>query len=70
MSNHYVALNRGQSGTAKSDFTTGTSSSAGTDIELRIADGANLKREDVTLALKAFERWVEMFGLGTGVFKV
>lgn len=59
MANHFVAINRGKEGTMLSDFTTGTASSAATDIELRIADGAGLTRKDVALAIKAFERWVE-----------
>ncbi len=59
MSNHFVSINRGKEGTKYSDFTTGTSSTAGDDIELRIADAASLTRKDVTLALEAFERWIE-----------
>lgn len=58
MANHFVSINRGVSGTKYSDFTTDTSSTAGDDIELRIADGASLTRQDVQLALEAFERWL------------
>jgi hypothetical protein len=40
----------------QSDWTTGTSSTAGNDIELRIADGASLTRKDVVIALQAMVR--------------
>jgi hypothetical protein len=60
MSNHYFAINRGLSGQMFSGFTLGTSSSSSSDIELRLADadgqGKPVTREDVLLALKAFER--------------
>lgn len=59
MSNHYVSINRGKDGFKLSDFTTGSSSTSGDDIELRVADGASLKRKDVVLALEAFERFFE-----------
>lgn len=58
MSDHFVSLKRGESGTKHSDFTEGTSTTAGDDIELRIADAASLTRKDVNLALDAFKRWV------------
>lgn len=57
MANHFVSLNRGEQGFRFSDFTTGSSSTAGDDIELRVADGASLTREDVVKALKAFARF-------------
>jgi hypothetical protein len=60
MSNHFAALNRGVSGTKISDFTFGTSSSAASDVELRIADvdgnGKVMTRKDIVLALEAFRR--------------
>jgi len=59
MSNHYIALNRGQGGFKYSDFVVGVASSAASDIELRMADAAGLKREDVIFALKAFIRAME-----------
>ena len=62
MSDHFVSLNRGQTGTKANDFTIGASTS-GKDIELRIADGAGLTRKDITLALEAFELWVQNYGL-------
>lgn len=60
MSDHFVAINRGKDGFKISDFTTGTSTSAASDIELRIADvdgqGVAMTRQDVQKALEAFER--------------
>jgi hypothetical protein len=56
MSNHFIAINRGQEGMLQSDWVTGTSSTAASDIELRIADGANLTRKDVVIALQAMVR--------------
>lgn len=58
MSDHFISINRGKDGFKASDFSTGAASTAGNDIELRIADGASLKRKDVFLALKAFERFL------------
>lgn len=57
MSNHFVSINRGKDGFKNSDFTTGTSSTTGDDIELRVADGASLTRKDIVIALEAFERF-------------
>ena len=69
MSNHYFAINRGLSGI--SDFTLGTSSSSSSDIELRVANadgqGKAMTREDVLLALKAFERLFESSALVTSL---
>jgi hypothetical protein len=60
MSNHYVAINRGNDGFKISDFTLGTSSSASSDVELRIADvdaqSNTMTRKDVDIALEAFRR--------------
>ncbi|MGJ5120963.1 hypothetical protein [Bradyrhizobium oligotrophicum] len=57
MADHFVSLNRGVSGFAQTDFTTGTATTAGDQIELRIKDGASLTKKDVVLALEAFERF-------------
>lgn len=57
MSNHFVSINRGKEGVKPSDFTTGTASTAGDDIELRVADAASLTRLDVRKALEAFQRF-------------
>lgn len=61
MSDHYVALaGRGITGEKYSDFLVGTASTAGTNqIELRVQDGASFTKQDVKLALKAFERFFE-----------
>lgn len=58
MANHFVALNKGQQGFKLSDFTVGTSSTSGSDVELRIADGASLTRTDVYNILKGFMRYI------------
>lgn len=59
MADHYVSLNQGEQGFAYSDFTTGTSSTASDQIELRVKDGASLSKKDVIIALEAFERFFE-----------
>ena len=56
MADHFLGLNRGAPGTKDTDFTYGTSTGA-TDIELRVADGKSLTREDVRRALAAFTRF-------------
>jgi hypothetical protein len=59
MSNHFIAINRGFAGTKISDFTFGTSTSAGANFELRIADVDGQSKvmtdKDVIIALKAFK---------------
>ena len=57
MANHYVSLARGIEGTKYSDFTTGTSSSAGDLFELRVLDGVTPTRVEVIKALEAFKRF-------------
>lgn len=63
MADHYISIKRGNDGFKLSDFTTGTSSTAGDDVELRIADldgqSNKLTRKDVIIALEAFERALE-----------
>ena len=63
MSNHFFALARGVDGFRISDFTLSTSSSAASDIELRVADldaqGKPLRRIDVIKACQAFIRVFE-----------
>jgi hypothetical protein len=72
MSNHFISINRGKEGMKVSDFTTGTASTAGDDIELRIADvdaqGNALTRLDVVKALEAFERAMNSGPILTGTF--
>jgi hypothetical protein len=57
MADHFVSLNRGEQGMLYSDFATGTSSTSGDQIELRVKDGASLTKKDVQIALEAFERF-------------
>lgn len=59
MADHYVSINRGIQGFKYSDFTTGTASTAGDGIELRVLDGASLTKKDIKVALEAFERFFE-----------
>jgi hypothetical protein len=59
MANHFVSLNRGQEGFTYVEFVTGTASSAGADVELRVADAASLTKKDVHNILQAFIRLFE-----------
>lgn len=59
MASHYVSLTRGEQGFVETEFTTGTSSTAGDDVELRIRDGASLTKKDILVALEAFERFMQ-----------
>lgn len=65
MSNHFIAINRGKTGTKISDFTFGTSSSSSSDIELRIADVDGQSKvmtdKDVILALEAFRMAISSY---------
>ena len=57
-SDHFLGLYKSQDGCNYSDFTAGTST-ASTDVELRVADAAGLSKKDVHNILKAFERYFE-----------
>jgi hypothetical protein len=59
MASHYIGLNRGQAGFAISDFTSGTSSTPASQIELRVLDGAGFRHIDVINLIKAFIRVFE-----------
>lgn len=59
MASHYVSLNKGEEGLKMSDFTVGTSSTAGDVFELRVLDGAAVKHLDVERAILAFKRYFE-----------
>jgi hypothetical protein len=60
MSNHFIAINRGKSGSKISDLVFATSSTAAADVELRIADvdaqGKVMTDKDIFLALEAFRQ--------------
>lgn len=66
MASHYVSLARGVDGTKSSDFTTGTSSTAGDLFELRVLDGVTPKNVEVIKALEAFRRFFENPKLSSG----
>lgn len=55
MTNHFFSSNRGKDGTKQTSVTRATSSTAGDDLELRVADGASLTRKDVIIFLKLLE---------------
>ena len=62
-----VAINRGQAGVKLSDFSIAASAPTGSaDIELRFqlldANSVALTREDIHLALQAFERIIKQTG--------
>lgn len=59
MASHYVSLARGVEGTKYSDFTTGTSSTAGDLFEFRVLDGVTPTKVEVLKAIEAFERFFQ-----------
>jgi hypothetical protein len=59
MADHFISIQRGERGLIYSDFVHGTAPCAGSDIELRIRDGAGWTRKEVIAALAAFERFIE-----------
>lgn len=65
MAQQYVSINRGKTGTKFSDFTKGTASTAGDDIEIRFNDAVGITRKDLTLALEAFELFYQNYPLTT-----
>ena len=62
MADIFIGFKRGVQGTKASDFTVGSSTTAATDFELRIADAddnaAAITRQDVMLALRALQNYV------------
>lgn len=71
MASHYLSINRGQPGFTDSDFAYGTSSTATSDIELRMLDGKGLTEKDVLLALEAFKRFLVQTNVHiTGTFLI
>lgn len=61
MANHFVSTTRAKDQLLDDlyNMTTGTATTAGDDIELRVADGSSLTRKDVLLALDKFKRFIE-----------
>ena len=59
MASHYVSVARGVEGSKYSDFTTGTSSTAGDLFEFRVLDGVTPKKVEVIKALEAIERFFD-----------
>jgi hypothetical protein len=59
MADHFVSIRRGVDGGRYVDFTTGTSSTAAAEFELRVLDGASSSKKDVIKALMAFERFFD-----------
>lgn len=56
MTNHFIGINRGLGGGKFSDYTSGTSSTASLDVEVRIADvdaqSKVMTRKDVVISLQ------------------
>ena len=58
MADHFVGFSRGVEGQKYSDFTTGTSSTGGLSMELRITDGA-VRKIDVIKFLEAVDNFID-----------
>lgn len=58
MADHFVGFSRGVEGFKASDFTTGTATTGGLSMELRITDGA-VRKVDAIKFLKAAQRFIE-----------
>lgn len=58
MANHYISINRGKQGFADNDFTYGTSSVSGDDLEIRIADAAGWTRQEIIQKLDEIGRFL------------
>lgn len=58
MSNHFISINRGFTDGPDNLITTGAASTAGDDLEVRIADAASLTKQDVDLLLERIQRYV------------
>jgi hypothetical protein len=71
MTNHFIAINKGNDGLRHSDFTVATSTTAAADFELRIADldvqGNAISRLEIVKALKAFLFAIEQHGFITNI---
>lgn len=49
MANHFFSINRGTDSAKSSIVTTGAASTAGDDLELRIADASSLTKKEVVV---------------------
>lgn len=58
MADHFAGYSRGVEGTKYSDFTTGTSTTGGLSMELRITDGA-VRKVDAIKFLEAARLFIE-----------
>lgn len=58
MSDHFIGINRGKDIFTPVNLVRGTSTGA-TDVEVRMADAANLTRKDVIFALKGIIQLLE-----------
>jgi hypothetical protein len=58
MPDHFVGYSRGVEGTKAADFTTGTASTGGLSMELRITDGA-VRKVDAIKFLDSAKRFIE-----------
>lgn len=56
MAQQYISINVGKDGFKGSDFTAGTSTTAGDDIELRYNDATVTTKKALLIALEALER--------------
>ncbi len=59
MAQQYIAINAGVQGFKASDFTTGTSSTSGADVEIRFNDATVLTKMQLQIAIMALERYVQ-----------
>lgn len=63
MADFFYGVNRGK-GVRPQDVTVGTAT-GGTDVELRVAQGASLTKKDVILILETLENFILSNGVGT-----
>lgn len=67
--NLYIGINRGDSGMQHDQLSVQSTTNVGKDIELRVnavdGNGGTIRRQDVCIALEAFERVIESMGVYT-----
>lgn len=63
MANHFFSTNRGTGRHSlvadTADITTGSATTAGNDVELRVADAASLTKKDVRLLVEKLLSYIE-----------